>query len=108
MLCDKDPGSRLYDVGLPVRHPGGGRGPIGMFRVISRKPSLATFPNWAPASAGVVVNRGASEAPIEGASVLGFGTVSNLRHANAALTIACPMRLPLRRRTASRRRSVKA
>ena len=34
-------------------HPSEGRGPSGKAVVMRRGPSLATFPNWAPASAGV-------------------------------------------------------
>ncbi|RMB36822.1 hypothetical protein C8J47_0399 [Sphingomonas sp. PP-F2F-G114-C0414] len=35
-------------------HPGEGRGPSGKVVVTERHPPLATFPSWAPASAGVV------------------------------------------------------
>jgi hypothetical protein len=35
-------------------HPGEGRGPIGEAAVTTRRPTSSPFPNWAPASAGVV------------------------------------------------------
>ena len=35
-------------------HPGEGRGPIGKAKLMKGSPSLAMFPNWAPAFAGVV------------------------------------------------------
>ena len=35
-------------------HPGGGRGPVGKVAVTTDRTQLATFPNWAPAFAGVV------------------------------------------------------
>jgi len=36
-------------------HPGEGRGPIGKVDVTKDGALLATFPNWAPAFAGVVL-----------------------------------------------------
>ena len=39
---------------LTRHHPGGGRGPVGQVVVTTDRAQLATFPNWAPASAGVV------------------------------------------------------
>jgi glycosyltransferase involved in cell wall biosynthesis len=46
-------------------HPGEGRGPSGKVEAIADSRSLSTFPNWAPASAGVVYPRGtAAEALI--------------------------------------------
>ncbi len=35
-------------------HPGEGRGPVGKVAVTGDRVKLATFPNWAPAFAGVV------------------------------------------------------
>jgi len=35
-------------------HPGGGRGPVGKVAITKRDPLLTPFPNWAPATAGVV------------------------------------------------------
>ena len=34
-------------------HPGEGRGPVGKVAMMERRPSFATSPSWAPASAGV-------------------------------------------------------
>ena len=46
-------------IGKPTTpHPGGGRGPDGKVAIIAGCHPLATSPNWAPASAGVVRSSG--------------------------------------------------
>ena len=47
-LAGEDSRAPLHD------HPGEGRGPIGEVGVTECRLKLATFPNWAPAFAGVV------------------------------------------------------